>query len=205
MSSFQEKQRPARHPGRPREFDRLTALSAALEVFLRRGYVGSSVSELTRAMHISRPSLYACFGSKEALFARALGLHSHRNLVVLRDALNAPTAHDVMDALLREALPGWKSASGVGDFLGLLSCLPDDPDLVAVRDEIVARRSVVIDALATRFARAQEDGEVSRSVSPAALAQFVEAMSHAISTDVRSGSPTANIGEMIRMVLDATR
>jgi AcrR family transcriptional regulator len=203
MSSFQEKQRPARHPGRPREFDRLTALSAALEVFLRRGYVGSSVSELTRAMHISRPSLYACFGSKEALFARALGLHSHRNLAVVRDALNAPTAHDVMDALLCEALSDSNSAGGLGAFLGLLSCLPDDPNLVAVRDEIVARQSVVIEALATRFARAQKDGEVSRSVSPAALAHLIEAMSHAISIDVRSGSPTADAREMIRMVLDA--
>jgi AcrR family transcriptional regulator len=201
-SSLQEKQPPTRHAGRSREFDRLTALSAALEVFLRRGYVGSSVSELTRAMHISRPSLYACFGSKEALFARALGLHAHRNLAVLRDALNAPTAHGVMDALLREALPDRKSAGGVGAFLCLLSCLPDDPDLVAVRDEILERRSVVIEALSTRFARAQEDGEVSRSVNPAALAHLVEAMFHAISIDTRSGSPTADAGEMIRMTLD---
>ena len=58
--------------GRPREFDVEQALDQALEVFWRNGYEGASISELTQAMGISPPSLYAAFGNKEGLFRKTL-------------------------------------------------------------------------------------------------------------------------------------
>ena len=66
--------------GRPREFDPAQALAAALQVFWRRGYEGASISDLTEAMGITRPSLYACFGNKEALFRQALDLYETEKL-----------------------------------------------------------------------------------------------------------------------------
>lgn len=58
--------------GRPRQFDRGTVLTAAMEVFWAKGYAGASLDDLTGAMGISRPSLYAAFGDKDGLFAAVL-------------------------------------------------------------------------------------------------------------------------------------
>ena len=73
----------AARKGRPRAFDTHRALDRALHVFWQKGYEGSSLSDLTRAMGINRPSLYAAFGGKEALFRQVLDRyaeHSDRDL-----------------------------------------------------------------------------------------------------------------------------
>src|SRR5688572_12899973 len=61
--------------GRPKEFDRDVALSKAMGVFWRRGYEGTSVHDLAGAMGINKPSLYATFGCKKALFREAIELY----------------------------------------------------------------------------------------------------------------------------------
>ena len=68
----------ARGKGRPRNFDRNTALLKALEVFWQRGYGPASVSELCSAMGINAPSLYAAFGNKSALFLEAVTYYEQR-------------------------------------------------------------------------------------------------------------------------------
>src|SRR5688572_28944553 len=90
--------------GRPREFCLDEALAAALRVFWSKGYEGTSLSDLTEAMGITRPSLYAAFGNKEALFRKALDLYQRDKLAYVGKALAEPTARKVAEAMLRGAV-----------------------------------------------------------------------------------------------------
>ena len=88
--------------GRPRIFDEEQALDAALGVFWRSGYQGASLAELTHAMGISKPSLYAAFGNKEKLFLTALQRYREQQLNKHAEALAAePDLKKAMRAFLR--------------------------------------------------------------------------------------------------------
>ncbi len=89
--------------GRPREFDIERALDRALEVFWRNGYESASIANLTEAMGINPPSLYAAFGNKEALFRRALDRYVQQRTGFWDEALAAPTARGTIAHLLHGA------------------------------------------------------------------------------------------------------
>src|SRR5438046_9448921 len=87
--------------GRPRTFDVDKALDRALNVFWRKGFEGASLPDLTRAMRINRPSLYAAFGNKEQLFRKALDRYAEGPARYVREALEESTARAVAQQLLR--------------------------------------------------------------------------------------------------------
>ena len=89
--------------GRPREFDLDKALDQALEVFWRNGYEGASIADLTEAMGINPPSLYAAFGNKEGLFRKALDRYVEQRTDFWNEALEAPTARGMVEHLLRDS------------------------------------------------------------------------------------------------------
>src|ERR1700753_2875983 len=86
--------------GRPREFDTETALDLALHVFWRKGYEGASMADLTAAMGITKPSLYAAFGNKEDLFRKALDRYVDGPGGYVQPALEQPPAQAVVEQLL---------------------------------------------------------------------------------------------------------
>src|SRR5262245_55716229 len=91
-------------PGRPRAFDLDSALDQALRTFWEKGYEGSSLTDLTKAMGINRPSLYAAFGNKEELFRRALARYLSGPASFFRKALEASTGKGVVEKLMRGAV-----------------------------------------------------------------------------------------------------
>src|SRR5260221_7462696 len=86
--------------GRPRAFDIAEALENALRVFWEKGYEGASLSDLTGAMGINRPSLYAAFGNKESLFRKVLDRYATGPADYVSKALAQPTARAAVEALL---------------------------------------------------------------------------------------------------------
>src|SRR5437870_2908994 len=141
--------------GRPRTFDADEALDRALKVFWRKGYEGASLLDLTRAMRINRPSLYAAFGNKQALFRKALDRYAAGPACYVREALGAATARAVVERLFRgliDLLTDPRHPRGCLMVQGALSC-GEGAD--CVRKELIARREATVAALRQRFERAK--------------------------------------------------
>src|SRR5213592_2988476 len=98
---MKSKRQAASTVGRPRAFDVDQALDQALKVFWRKGYQGASLPDLTRAMGINRPSLYAAFGNKQSLFKKAVERYSNGPAAFFTRALAQPTSRAVVQHLLK--------------------------------------------------------------------------------------------------------
>src|ERR1700739_3770814 len=96
--------RQKRALGRPRAFDADTALERALEGFWRTGSEGTANSDLTKAMRINRPSIYAAFGNKEELFHKVLDRYAEGPASYVQRALAEPTAKRAVEGLLLAAV-----------------------------------------------------------------------------------------------------
>src|SRR6202011_2644122 len=131
--------KPTRSTGRPRSFDVDKALEAATLVFWRKGYEGTSLSDLTKALGANRPSLYAAFGDKEALFRKALDRYLDGPAASIQEALQEPAARAVVERLLRGASDlnaGPRNPGGCLMVQGALAC-----DEATYRTSLLGRRA----------------------------------------------------------------
>ena len=173
--------------GRPREFDTELALGAALRVFWAKGYEGASLSDLTDEMGITRPSLYAAFGNKEALFRQALDLYERDKLTYIGDAIEAPTARGVAERLLM----GSVDAATTGDCKGCMgviasvACQSVEP---SIRDDVNARAESSRRAIIARMQQAIDAGEFRVATEAEAITRYLLAIMQGISVQAQSGA-----------------
>ena len=173
--------------GRPREFDVDRALDRAMELFWRQGYDGTSLADLTRELGLTRPSLYAAFGSKEALFLKALDLYEVR-AGYRQAALTAPTAGAYARALLEGAadLHGDKrNPPGCLGVQGALACAPQSD---AIRRELIRRRKIGERVIRDRLRRAKAAGDLVPAANPADLARFLSIVIYGITIQAAGGA-----------------
>ena len=187
------------HPcrGRPREFCVDEALAQALRVFWEKGYDGTSLNDLTEAMGITRPSLYAAFGNKDSLFRKALDLYEREKLTYIGQALEQPTARMVAEAMLRGAIDNVTSCAEPHGCLGVITSVACGPEAQSVREDVVRRGEVGKRALTERFARAKEEGDLPSHVDPEGLMRVLVAILQGISVQASQG---ANREELDRLV-----
>jgi AcrR family transcriptional regulator len=183
--------------GRPREFCVDQALAAALRVFWRKGFEGASLTELTDAMGITRPSLYAAFGNKEALFRRALDLYEREKLAYVTDALGAPTARGVAERLIRGSLANQTSDCEPKGCLGVISTIACGTEAESVRDEVIARRASSHQALIERFERAKADGDLPDHVDAEGLAAYLTAILQGMAVQAGAGASKEQLDALV--------
>jgi AcrR family transcriptional regulator len=159
--------------GRPRAFDPDVALERAMHVFWAKGYEGASLSNLTRAMRINRPSLYAAFGNKEELFRKVLDRYVNGPLAYFGKALTAPKARDVIEQILFGAARMASDPRLPAGCLMVQGALACGDAAGSVRKETASRRDASEIALRRRLQRAKREGDLPENADPAELAHYV--------------------------------
>ena len=183
--------------GRPREFCVDQALAAALGVFWAKGYDGASLADLTDAMGITKPSLYAAFGNKEALFHKALDLYEAEKLAYTREALKQPTARAVAEYYLRMALAAQMSSCDPKGCLGVISATACGAEADTIREHVMERRRSSQAALVARFQEAQAAGEFPPGLQPEDLTQFLYTLLQGMAVQAGSGATRATLERVV--------
>ncbi|GAB5349571.1 TetR/AcrR family transcriptional regulator [Alteriqipengyuania sp. 357] len=181
--------------GRPREFDTDVALAEALRLFWQKGYEGTSLSDLTEAMGITRPSLYAAFGNKETLFRHALDLYEKDKLAYIGEAMEAPTARAAAETLLLGAVDvatGGECRGCMG-VISMVGCQSVEP---SIRDDVNARAESAKQLIVDRMQRAIDAGEFAVPTSAEAITRYLLALMQGISVQAQSGATRSELMEV---------
>ncbi|WPZ35331.1 TetR/AcrR family transcriptional regulator [Thalassobaculum sp. OXR-137] len=172
-------------------------------MFWRSGYEGASISALTEAMGINRPSLYATYGNKEELFQRALARYIELKNEFFEEVLKEPTARDVVAKLLdgaAEILTDPEHPVGCLSVQGALACSADSEpvhlELAKIRANYEAR-------LRERFAEECADGRLPPGTDPDVLARFVATISHGMSVQASGGATCEQLRDVAKMAMRA--
>jgi AcrR family transcriptional regulator len=189
--------------GRPREFDAGSALDQAMEVFWRHGYEGATIAQLTDAMGINPPSLYAAFGNKEGLLKAALDRYSAKRAAWMDEVLSASTARDVAERMLMGiADTQTDPANPPGCLLvqGGLACGTGSEN---VPFELAARRALTEDQIRERFIRAKSEGDLKETADPVALARYLSAVSVGMGVMASSGADREALRQVAAVSVEA--
>jgi AcrR family transcriptional regulator len=187
--------------GRPREFEVDVALDSALELFWRKGYEGTSLSDLTDAMGITRPSLYATFGNKEELFRKALDRYDDTCMAFTREAMREPTARLVVTRLLygyADSQTDQTHPPGCMDMNGALAC---SEAVEPIKQELVGRRVAGEATLGRRLEEARATGDLPPDSDPADLARYVMTVAHGMAIQASSGARRDALYKIVDMTL----
>ena len=187
--------------GRPRAFDADQALDRALQVFWRQGYEGTSLSDLTKAMGINRPSLYAAFGNKEALFRKVLDRYAAGPSSRVGQALSEPTAYAAVKRLLyanAELQTDPKNPRGCLTVHGALTCSPEN---VTIRRELASRRLTAGNDLLKRLEQGKSEGDLPESADPTELARYFIAVIQGMAVQATSGATRQQLEKVADLAL----
>ena len=189
--------------GRPREFDAEKALDAALQLFWRHGYEGTSLAALTKAMGINMPSLYAAFGNKEQLFRKVLERYLSGPAYYLPRALQEATARGATETLMRGAIDMVMHPGHPDGCLLVQGSLASGPVAEPVRKELNRVRAAAEAAVRIRYERAIAEGDLSGSVDPNQLARYFVTVIWGLSVQASGGATRAQLTETAAMAMRA--
>ena len=187
--------------GRPRSFNAEKALGHALEVFRRKGYEGTSLTDLTRAMGIERPSLYAAFGDKEHLFRKALDRYCAQNAVRMEAALKEKTARRFIERILLDAAEMQTDPRNPPGCLTVQGALACGRESEPVRKELIHRRDETEALIRERLQRAKKEGDLPEDSRPSDLARYFATVIQGMAVQAAGGASRAQLQRVVETAL----
>jgi AcrR family transcriptional regulator len=192
---------PAKPRGRPLAFNQEEALGKALNVFWSHGYEGASMLELTKALGINKPSIYAAFGNKEALFHKALAKYLVGPAAFVGKSMKEPTARLVVESLLMQAVDLFSDKNTPKGCMIVQGALTCGQSSLAIQQELIAYRGHFEASLIARFELAKVQGNLAPNVNCSQLAKYIATIHQGMSVQATSGATREELLAIVEMAL----
>jgi AcrR family transcriptional regulator len=189
--------------GRPPAFNHEEALEKAMQTFWTYGYEGTSMAALIEAMDMNKPSIYAAFGNKEALFNKALDKYVAGPSAFVRDAIAEPTAYLAAKKFLTKAvelLTQQRNQRGCMIVQGALSC---GPEAEMIQKKLISYRSSIEENFKKRFDLAKANADLPEDTNTSALAKYVATIHQGISVQASSGASNEELIGVVDMAMQS--
>ena len=187
--------------GRPREFDADKALDTAVYLFWRQGYEGTSLADLTSAMGITKPSLYAAFGNKEDLFKKVVDRYVELRVAWLDHVFEQPSSNHAIERFLM-MFTGAEQAEGTpcGCLMvqGALVCSPEGD---GIRNDLMSRRMTTLKRLCERLESWKTEGDLPPDTDTDSLGRYVITIANGLVVQANGGSKPDELQGVVRQFM----
>lgn len=201
MNDVVKIEKAAKPRGRPLAFNQDEALDKALNVFWARGYEGASMAELTEALGINKPSIYAAFGNKEELFRKALTRYTTGPAAFVGEAMKEPSARLVVEKFLMRAVEFFCDKSTPNGCMIVQGALTCGQSSSAIQQELIAYRSRIETMLTKRFELAKTQDDLPPSLNTKQLAKYIATIHQGMSVQATSGATREELAAIVEIAL----
>ena len=192
--------RPRKPRGRPRSFDREAALNQAMEVFWRKGYEATSISDLTEAMDISPPSLYAAFGDKERLFLEAVERYQQARGASC-PYCEEPTARGAIEKLLTYMAEELTTGTHPRGCMMMMAAATAGSASRELQSALAKNRAESRSRMQERIEHGIAQGDVPADTDAAELADFYSTIVTGMSMQARDGATRASLMATVKRAM----